>query len=166
MLHPVLCGAGAKSAAKVKELLEGGFLSRNVTFSQNPEAQAEAAFCAVWGVGPTHAQEWVRRGLRTLEDLRRSPECLAMLTVRERAGLRHAEDLAQRIPREVRTHMHGLHACCTCAADFGDPPPMYQTPQHTALAYMHSTTSNVHTLAGVYYMHACIPHGRRSAMNE
>lgn len=98
-----LPGAGAKSAAKVKEMLEDGFLSRNIAFSQNPEAQAEAAFCAVWGVGPAHAQEWVRRGLRTLEDLRGSPDCLAMMSVRERAGLRHAEDFAQRIPRAVWT---------------------------------------------------------------
>ena len=101
--------AGAKSAAKVKEILEDGFLTRNVNFSQNPEAQAEALFCSVWGIGPTHAQEFVRRGLRTLADLRGNPDCLAMLSVRERAGLKHAEDFARRIPREVCRH-----ACTPC----------------------------------------------------
>eukprot|EP00892_Ulva_mutabilis_P008549 jgi/Ulvmu1/6066/UM027_0044.1 len=91
---------GAKSAAKVKEILEDGFLTRNVNFSQNPEAQAEALFCSVWGIGPSHAQHFVRCGLRTLADLRANPDCLAMLSVRERAGLKYAEDFAVRIPRE------------------------------------------------------------------
>ena len=92
---------GQKSNAKVKEILRHGFLEKTAALERDTAGVAYRHFCTVWGVGPRRAQVWVDRGLRTLDDIRNSEECMAELSSRERTGMRHAEDFRVRIPRQV-----------------------------------------------------------------
>ena len=89
---------------KVKEILRHGFLEKTAALQSDASGVAFRMFCSVWGVGPRRAQVWVDRGLRTLQDVRNSEQCMAELSSREKTGLRHADDFRIRIPRKV---------CCT-----------------------------------------------------
>jgi DNA polymerase lambda len=86
---------------KVKEILSHGFLERTAALASDAKEVAFREFCSVWGLGPKRAQVWVDRGLRSLDDVRHSEECMSELSSRERTGLRHAEDFRIRIPRQV-----------------------------------------------------------------
>lgn len=69
----------------------------------NSEEAAIAHFSAMWGFGPNgKSAAWAAQGLRTVDDVRARPDIMAGLTLRERCGVRHAEDFRRRIPREVR----------------------------------------------------------------
>ena len=51
----------------------------------------------MWGAGPAAALTWAQRGWRTLDDLRQNE---ASLTRQQRVGLRHYDDLLDRMPRD------------------------------------------------------------------
>jgi hypothetical protein len=112
-------GVGKKSSKKVKEVLREGRLARNVVYESDDVAQAIKLFSSIWGIGGKKAASWAVKGLRSLEDLRTDEDEMAALSSRERAGLRHFEDLQQRITREVQasprcwlcTNRFILHSC-------------------------------------------------------
>lgn len=103
----------------MKEILQHGFLEKTLTLDKNPADVAFREFCSVWGVGPKKAQLWVNRGFRSLQDVRNCEESMSELTMRERTGLKHAEDFQIRIPRQVftkclflRSLVYVLDVCC------------------------------------------------------
>lgn len=51
----------------------------------------------IHGVGKVKADEWYRKGYRTLDDLKNNPE---ILSSQQRLGLHYFEDFEQRIPRQ------------------------------------------------------------------
>lgn len=97
-----LRSTGTKSAEKVKAILREGELESNTERECDGEAVAVALFSSIWGVGPTKAQQWASKGHRSIADVIADPDIMNTVNKRERAGLVHAQDLAQRIPRAVR----------------------------------------------------------------
>ena len=63
-------GVGKKLADKIIEILESGKLRKLDELSSNEDLKTIDLFTNLWGAGPTTAQNWVRLGYRTLDDLR------------------------------------------------------------------------------------------------
>ncbi|XP_043912285.1 DNA polymerase lambda isoform X3 [Protopterus annectens] len=87
-------GIGTRMADKIKEILESGHL-RKLDYIGETVPVMEL-FCNIWGVGIRTAQMWYQQGFRTLEDIRTK----ATLTSQQSIGLKHYDDLLNRMPRE------------------------------------------------------------------
>ena len=90
-------GAGSKGRAKVRELLEIGELRRLSYQRHDSSIQVKAELCKVHGVSGAVADEWYRRGIRSVKQ---ALETAGLLTAQQLVGARHWRDLAERIPRE------------------------------------------------------------------
>lgn len=98
-----LPGVGSKIAAKIDEVVATGELAELKAYRASPEVAALQAFTAVSGIGPKKAQELVDKGYRTVAELAASKEAWS---AHQRIGLRHFDDLRDRIPfDEVQRHV-------------------------------------------------------------
>ncbi|KAJ3614650.1 hypothetical protein NHX12_018221 [Muraenolepis orangiensis] len=87
-------GIGKRMADKIDEIMESGHLRK---LDQMGEAvPVLELFTNVWGAGPKTAQLWYQQGFRTLEDIRTK----ANLSNTQKIGLKHYDDLLDRMPRE------------------------------------------------------------------
>jgi DNA polymerase/3'-5' exonuclease PolX len=94
-------GLGASMVTKLLEMLETGKLRQAEEARANGRSEAVAELMGVWGAGRAHCNRWFDEGVRTLADLRRrTAEGSLKLTDNQTVGMRHYEDLGQRIPRE------------------------------------------------------------------
>ncbi|KAJ7574847.1 DNA polymerase lambda [Mycena floridula] len=92
-------GVGKKTADKIKEILETGGLRRTHYELADGTVTAMRLFQGIYGVGESIAQKWVSNGLRTLEDLRNGEKGVK-LTAAQKVGLKHYDDINDRMPRE------------------------------------------------------------------
>lgn len=107
-------GVGSKIAAKVSEFLASGCLRKVDEICGSERSQVVELFTKVWGVGPATAQSWFQQGFRTLEDLKAK----ANLTKQQKIGLKHFDDLEDRMPRE---EVEQIAAVVETAALFVEP---------------------------------------------
>lgn len=94
-------GVGDKMASKVWEMLETGKLRRTEEVCEGERAETLKLFIEVWGAGSVTADQWYSLGYRTLEDLRTK----ATLTNQQKIGLKHYDDIKDRMPREEVTEI-------------------------------------------------------------
>lgn len=96
-------GLGAKSAAKVKEILWRGHSSKAEAAARDERTRVYAEFYKVWGVGASVAEKWYSTfDCRSLEDVRRKAITGELsLTAQQRVGLKYFDEFAQKIPREA-----------------------------------------------------------------
>lgn len=96
-----LKGIGEKITEKIREILATGSLAAAVKAKELYSTDALEAFQSIYGVGPAKAKELVKRGIKSIADLRAAVEAdPSVLNDKQRIGLRYYEDLLQRIPRE------------------------------------------------------------------
>lgn len=67
-------GDGIKK--KVKEFLEEGKMSKKESLQADEKLQTLSLFSKVWGIGPTTAATLVKKGFKTIEDLRKRTDLL------------------------------------------------------------------------------------------
>ncbi|KAJ8316904.1 hypothetical protein KUTeg_004808 [Tegillarca granosa] len=91
-----LPGVGARLADKIWEIIESGELRKLNEFKSSDEIKVMELFTNVWGAGAHTARTWYQQGFRTLEDLRTK----ANLTHQQKIGLKHYDDIADRMPWE------------------------------------------------------------------
>uniref|UniRef100_H2ZVH2 DNA polymerase lambda n=1 Tax=Latimeria chalumnae TaxID=7897 RepID=H2ZVH2_LATCH len=89
-----ITGIGKRMADKIKEILESGRLRKLDYISES--VSVLELFSNIWGAGVKTAQMWYQQGFRTLEDI----HAKASLTNQQAVGLKHYEDLLDRMPRE------------------------------------------------------------------
>ncbi|XP_053245398.1 DNA polymerase lambda isoform X3 [Podarcis raffonei] len=87
-------GIGKQMAEKIVEILESGHLRKLDHISES--VSVLEVFSNIWGAGVKTAQMWYQQGFRTLDDIRTK----ASLTSQQAIGLKHYEDLLERMPRE------------------------------------------------------------------
>ncbi|XP_074518429.1 DNA polymerase lambda [Halichoeres trimaculatus] len=87
-------GIGKRMADKIDEIMESGHL-RKIDHIGEAVPVLEL-FTNIWGAGAKTAQLWYQQGFRTLEDIRTK----AHLTNTQKIGLKHYDDLLDRMPRE------------------------------------------------------------------
>jgi DNA polymerase/3'-5' exonuclease PolX len=106
-----LHGMGAKMVAKLIEMLHTGKLRQAEEARANGRSEAVAELMGVWGAGRAHCNRWFDEGVRSLADLRRrTSEGSLKLTDNQMVGMRHYEDLGERIPRqEVHCTLYSLY---------------------------------------------------------
>ncbi|CUG88930.1 Hypothetical protein, putative [Bodo saltans] len=118
-------GLGHRILNKVREILNTGTTTKLHVLRTTPHVAAMEAFSKIWGVGPSTARRLSTyaggsvsgttaataaavagqptRPLRTIDDLRCCSELEHLLSPQQLVGLRHYEDLEERIPREEVT---------------------------------------------------------------
>ena len=99
-------GIGAKIQTKIAEILATGSLAAAERTRASPTFAAYEALLGVYGIGPAKAKVLVDSGILSIEALRAKvaadPE---FLTAAQKVGLRHYEELQERIPRaEMAEH--------------------------------------------------------------
>ncbi|KAL1498948.1 hypothetical protein AB1Y20_013469 [Prymnesium parvum] len=124
---PILSGAQAKSIAgigggmarRIDEALARGELAELEALRRDDDVLALRSLRQVYGVGPVRAGALVAAGVRSLGALREAvAEGRVALDGAQRVGLRLAEELACKVPRdEVAAHEAALRA----AAEGGPP---------------------------------------------
>lgn len=86
-------GIGKRMADKIMEIMESGHLRKLDHIGE--EVPVLEMFTNIWGAGAKTAQMWYQQGFRTLEDIRTK----AVLNHTLRIGLKHYDDLLERMPR-------------------------------------------------------------------
>ncbi|XP_051558720.1 DNA polymerase lambda isoform X2 [Myxocyprinus asiaticus] len=86
-------GIGKRMADKIMEIMESGHLRKLDHIGE--EVPVLEMFTNIWGAGTKTAQMWYQQGFRTLEDIRTK----AVLNNTLRIGLKHYDDLLERMPR-------------------------------------------------------------------
>ncbi|XP_037618540.1 DNA polymerase lambda [Sebastes umbrosus] len=87
-------GIGKKMADKIDEIMESGHLRKLDNLGE--AVPVLELFTNIWGAGAKTAQLWYQQGFRTLEDIRTK----AHLSNTQKIGLKHYDDLLDRMPRE------------------------------------------------------------------
>ena len=95
-----LSGVGDKIAQIIDEMIQTGKLEKLDTIRSDETYMALNLLQRVSGIGPVTAQELVKSGITSLDQLWNN---LEKLTSAQRIGLKYFEDFEQRIPRsEIR----------------------------------------------------------------
>ena len=96
-----ITGIGEKIRLKIQEILEKGHLSQAEAIRKAP-MNPKAILQTVYGIGPKKAEELVKMGITSIEELRKRED---LLHDKQRIGLKYVEPLLQRIPRkEMEQH--------------------------------------------------------------
>ena len=102
-------GMGEKIREKVKEILETGQLKAAEAAKETYSLKAHDELQGVYGIGPAKATELIRKGIRSVEELRNQvQQDKTILNDKQRIGLQYYEDLLQRIPREEMAEHEAL----------------------------------------------------------
>ncbi|KAI7810684.1 DNA polymerase lambda [Triplophysa rosa] len=86
-------GIGKRMAEKILEIMESGHLRKLDYLGE--EVPVLELFTNIWGAGAKTSQMWYQQGFRTLEDI----STKAVLNNTLRIGLKHYDDLLERMPR-------------------------------------------------------------------
>ncbi|XP_065202187.1 DNA polymerase lambda-like [Planococcus citri] len=86
----------AKMVDKIAEILENGYLTKARELYTDEKTKILDMFGKIWGAGPTTAELWYQKGLRTFEDL----ETKGNLNQQQKIGLKYYNDIQEKIPRE------------------------------------------------------------------
>lgn len=93
-------GIGAKILNKIDEILATGTTRKLQHLSASPEIAALQELTKIWGVGPAGARKLYGLGYKSVAELRAAGAAAeAELSAAQLVGLRHFEDLQERIPR-------------------------------------------------------------------
>ncbi len=92
---------GEKMAEKIAEIIEDGSLRKVAEVCDSDKMRVLDLFNRVWGAGPSTAEQWYQKGLRTLKDVeeRGNP------TKNQKVGLKYFEDLDERMDRSECTEI-------------------------------------------------------------
>lgn len=104
-------GIGPKLIEKIQEYLDTGKISAAETAKKEIRKEKKLTekekilqeLETVWGVGPVKAQKLYDEGIRSVKDLRKRKE---LLTDQQKIGLKHREDLLEKVPRQMITSLY------------------------------------------------------------
>jgi DNA polymerase/3'-5' exonuclease PolX len=104
-------GIGPKVIEKVKEYLDTGKISAAETAKKELKKEKKISeqekilieLERVWGIGSIKAKKLYDQGIRSIKDLRKRTE---LLTDQQKIGLKHNEDLQQKVPRDMITSLY------------------------------------------------------------
>mmetsp|Transcript_28070 Transcript_28070/g.38967 ORF Transcript_28070/g.38967 Transcript_28070/m.38967 type:complete len:759 (+) Transcript_28070:132-2408(+) len=91
-------GIGKKTWDKIWEIMQYGKLQRIQSLKNDQKIRTILDFSKIWGVGAATAGNLWKQGFRSIEDLR-ARKLEANLTKSQLIGLKHYEELQERIPR-------------------------------------------------------------------
>lgn len=91
-----LQGIGDKIAKKIDEFISTGQLAKLEKIRKDDKSQTINFLTKVTGIGPAAARKLAEDGIKTLDDLKKSPE---KLNHHQKIGVKYFEELEERIPR-------------------------------------------------------------------
>uniref|UniRef100_A0A3B3WDT7 DNA polymerase lambda n=2 Tax=Poecilia mexicana TaxID=48701 RepID=A0A3B3WDT7_9TELE len=106
-------GIGKRMADKIEEIMESGHLRKLDHIGE--AVPVLELFTNIWGAGAKTAQLWYQQGFRTLDDIRTK----AHLTSTQKIGLKHYDDLLDRMPREEAAAIEKVVRDAAHAVDAG-----------------------------------------------
>lgn len=90
-------GVGEKIAKKIDEYLKCGIIKKLEKVRQNDDVTAITELTKITGIGPAAAQNLVKKGIRSIEELKANQ---SELNHHQKIGLMHYKDFEKRIPRD------------------------------------------------------------------
>jgi DNA polymerase/3'-5' exonuclease PolX len=101
-------GIGDKIRLKIAEILERGTSRKLEALKARPEVAGLDVLTNIFGVGPATAKKLMGLGVYSIDALRTNAAALATLTAPQQLGVRHYEDLLERIPRGEVTRIQNV----------------------------------------------------------
>jgi hypothetical protein len=102
-------GLGAKSAEKVKEILQRGHSSRATEVEHSDKIHACADLMRIWGVGAGVAERWYALGCTSVQDaVAFAAKGKVKLSEQQEVGLKYLDDFEKRIPRAEVAHAEAI----------------------------------------------------------
>jgi hypothetical protein len=92
-----LKGIGSSIREKIQEIMETGTLKKLNNFKNDPKIKSLMELSGIWGVGEKTASDLMKKGFKSVHDLRERG--VHLLTQQQRIGLRHYEEFNMKIPR-------------------------------------------------------------------
>ena len=86
----------SKILQRIEEIIQHGFLASNQQIKEDPKTQAISLLTSIPEIGPSKATQLYQQGITSIEMLQARPE---LVNRKQLIGLRHYQDLTQRIPR-------------------------------------------------------------------
>jgi len=84
---------------KVDEFIKRGKVGLLEDFRKNPIVLAHKELTTVFGIGPQKTKELIRKGIFSVNDLKKSSNSVKLTNV-QKTGLKYYDDLQKRIPRK------------------------------------------------------------------
>lgn len=99
-------GIGKSIKTKLEEIFATGVLQEAEVAKQNPTLQLSEALMNVYGIGVVKANELIKEGITSIQNLReRLKQDPSLLNTNQTIGLQFYEDFLERIPRaEMKKH--------------------------------------------------------------
>ena len=95
-----IAGVGAKIKAKIQEILATGTLASANRARAELQLDAKDILQGVYGIGTVKAAALIEAGIKNVQQLRAAVAAdPALLNDKQKAGLKHYEDIQERIPR-------------------------------------------------------------------
>jgi DNA polymerase/3'-5' exonuclease PolX len=116
----IIDGIGEKIGEKIKEIIETGTSQSVERVKEKYNIKALDALQAIYGVGPTKANDLIEAGITTIEQLRQELKTNPkILNDKQKIGLKYYEELLERIPRiEMEEHEDILKQLIPDESDF------------------------------------------------
>jgi hypothetical protein len=105
---------GKSIGEKIQEIVETGRLEKLKHLQDNPILQSMIELSRIWGVGEKTALKLVKKGYRSIDDLRKQiGKPKFPLNAQQMVGLRHYEDFLLKVPRDEVEELHNIvHQHC------------------------------------------------------
>jgi DNA polymerase/3'-5' exonuclease PolX len=90
---------GKSIGNKVKEIILTGRLKKGEYLKNDERNQILKSLMSIWGVGKSLAEKLVRKGVKSIEELKKDNSSLNLLNHNQKIGLEYYEEFNMRIPR-------------------------------------------------------------------
>jgi DNA polymerase/3'-5' exonuclease PolX len=87
---------GKSIGQKIKEIILTGKLGKTDYLKDDERNNTLKLLCQVWGIGMGIANKLYRKGIKTIDDLRKNQD---LLNKNQKVGLKYYEEIKERIPR-------------------------------------------------------------------
>lgn len=103
-------GIGKGIITKIEELIKEGTIKRFEFIDKDEKTKVLEVLEGVWGLGPRGADKLYKKGIKSIEQLRKNQH---LLTDMQKIGLKYYEDFLERIPRaEVEQLLEKVKEAC------------------------------------------------------
>ena len=108
-------GVGQSIREKIEEILTTGSLLKLRHFQNDPKIQSLLSLSKIWGVGEKTASDLMKKGFRSIADLRNAPNIATILTFQHKIPRSEVEKIGQQVYEAMQILAPGS-SCTICGS--------------------------------------------------